>query len=315
MKKKLAYILLILLMILPGCTENQQISLPLSQNAVTFTDDLGREVTVDTPEHTAALLGSFAQVWMLAGGTVAASADDAWNDLHLSLPEDAVNLGNTKNLSLEKLLACNPDFIIASTNTRQHIEWRDTLESTGIPTAYFDVADFDGYLRLLSICTEITGRPDLYQQYGIDVQAEIEQVIQKGMERTQANGAPKVLSLRASAASIRAKNSEGNVLGEMLKQLGCDNIADRDNSLLENLSMEHILEADPDYIFVVQQGDDAKGTRKNMEQFLADHPAWSQLAAVKKDKVFYLDKALFGVKPNHRWGEAYQMLEDILENE
>lgn len=315
MKNKFIYALLMLVMILPGCSGGQQERELASQTAVTFTDDLGRSVTVDTPERTAALLGSFAQVWMLAGGTVAASADDAWNDFHLSMPEDAVNLGNTKNLSLEKLLALNPDFIIASTNTRQHIEWRDTLESTGIPTAYFDVADFDGYLRLLSVCTDITGRPDLYQKYGTDVQTEIDRAVQRSQERVQKGGSPNVLSLRASAANIRAKNSEGNVLGEMLKHLGCNNIADSDDSLLENLSMEHILQADPDYIFFVQQGDNTEGTQANIEQFFAENPAWKELSAVKNGKVFYLDKELFGVKPNHRWGEAYQMVEDILENE
>ena len=86
------------------------------QTAVEFTDDLGRTVTVENPQRVAVLLGSFAQVWTLAGGTVQASADDAWTDFQLDLPEDAVNLGGTKQLSLEKLLAVQPDFIIASTN-------------------------------------------------------------------------------------------------------------------------------------------------------------------------------------------------------
>lgn len=47
--------------------------------AVTFTDDLGREVTVSSPKRVAVLLGSYADVWSLAGGkdTIVAAADDA----------------------------------------------------------------------------------------------------------------------------------------------------------------------------------------------------------------------------------------------
>ena len=72
-------------------------------NAVTFTDDLGREVTVENPQRVAVLLGSFADMWVLAGGEVIASADDAWDDFQLEMPEDAINLGSTKDLNLEKL--------------------------------------------------------------------------------------------------------------------------------------------------------------------------------------------------------------------
>ena len=31
-----------------------------------------------------------------------------------------------------------------------------------------------------------------------------------------------------------------------------------------------------------------------------------------KPKVYYMDKNLYNLKPNHRWGEAYEKLEAIL---
>ena len=169
------------------------------------------------------------------------------------MPEDAVNLGMTKRLSLEKLFASDPDLILASANTQLNLDWMDTLESAGIPTAYFDVADFQDYLRVLDICTKITGQTALYQENGEAIQQQIDDVIAAAEKRVLSAGtAPKVLSLRASATYIRAKNSTGNVLGEMLAALGCTNIADSDRSLLETLSVEHILLQDPDFIFFVQ---------------------------------------------------------------
>lgn len=282
---------------------------------ITFTDDLGREVTVSQPQRVAALLGSYADIWYLAGGTVVASADDAWDDFGLELPEDAVNLGNTKDPSLEKLFVAEPDFIIASTKTRANMDMLDMLEATGIPTAYFDVSDFEGYLRMLKICTEITGQPERYETYGVEVQAQIDGVIEASRKRLETEEAPKVLFLRASASSIRAKNSEGTILGEMLAALGCINIADSEESLLENLNIEYILQEDPDYIFTVQSGDDAEGMQKALDELFGEASPWSKLTAVKEGRVYQLDKRLYNLKPNARWGEAYEILEGILADE
>ena len=116
----------------------------------------------------------------------------------------------------------------------------------------------------------------------------------------------------ASATNVYVKNSQGNVLGEMLYKLGCINIADSESSLLENLSLEHILQADPDYIFIVQRGDDEAGMRQYVRQIMSENPAWSLLSAVQNDRVYFMEKNLYNLKPNHRWGEAYEKLEAIL---
>lgn len=314
MKKTWIALLLAACLLLSACGAGGAEPNSPSETAVTFTDDLGRTVTVDRPRNVAALLGSFAQVWMLAGGTVHATVDDAWEDLALDLPEDAVNLGGSKDASLEKLLESQPDFVLASTNTRVNMEMLDILEAAGIPAAYFNIDDFDDYLRILSVCTDITGRKDLYEQHGTAVQQQIDAVLERSRARVEAEGAPEVLCMVASASAIYAKNSRGNVLGAALEALGCSNIADANELLLENISIEHILQSDPDYIFFVQRGDDAEGMRTHVAEYLTEHPAWRELTAVKNGRVYFMEKNLFNLKPNHRWGEAYEILEEILSN-
>lgn len=276
-----------------------------------FTDDLGREVAVDSVERVATLLGSYADMWVLAGGDVCAAPIDAFEDFDLPLSEDTVNLGETKRLSLEQLLASNPDFVLASTNTPQHLEWQQALEGAGITVAYFDVACFQDYLRVLKICTDITEKPELYEQYGLDIQKQINEILERN-----ADAEPKtVLVMRASATSIRAKNSEGNVLGEMVESFGCINIADGDESLLENLSIESIMLQNPDRILVVQSGDDTEGTKQNIENMFRENPLWKELDAVKNGHIYLLDKHLYNLKPNARWAEAYEQLEGFLYGE
>lgn len=278
-----------------------------AEKGIVFTDDLGREVKVASTERVATLIGSFTDVWMLAGGEVVAAANDSWESLNLDLGEDVVNLGSILEPDVEQLIAAQPDFVIASANTEADIELEGLLNDAGITAAYFDVTDFDSYLHMLEICTKITDRADLYEKNGLQVQEKIEES-KKRIDGRE----PEVLFLRASSQSVKAKGSEGSVGGEILADLGCVNIADSDESLLEDLSMEAIIAADPDYIFVTTQGYDSEAAEKNVEELLVSNPAWASLTAIQTGNYYWLDKQLFNLKPNERWGEAYQQLADIL---
>lgn len=277
----------------------------------TFTDDLGRQVVITSHDRVASLLGSYADMWVLAGGSLCAAPEDAFVDFDLALPEDTVNLGETKRLSLELLLSADPDFVLASTNTAQHLEWQPSLSGAGIPTAYFDVACFEDYLRVLKIFTEITGQEECYKRYGEDLKGQIAEVRSRYADQTP----PSVLYMRASAASIRAKGNDGNVLGGMLGEFGCVNIADTQEGLLDDLSVESILLQDPDKILIVQSGDDAEGMKRNVEKMFSENPIWNELSAVKNGEVYFLDKHLYNLKPNARWAEAYEKLAEILYGE
>lgn len=280
-----------------------------TEETVTFTDDLDREVTLEKPSRVAALIGSFADVWCLAGGqdTLVAAANDSWTQFDLDLPETVENLGTTTEPNVELLLAAEPDFVIGSTKTEADLELLDLLEQSGIPVAYFNVSSFEDYLRMLEICTQLTGCPELYTQYGSDVQVQVDEALAR-----QDGSAPQVLYVRATGSSCKVKNSQDTVLGEMLAELGCVNIADSETGLLENLSMETILATDPDYIFVVLQGSDTTKAENMLEQTLLSNPAWSELTAVREGRYHTMDQRLYNVKPNARWGEAYEKLADIL---
>ncbi len=278
---------------------------------VTVTDDLGNKVTFEEmPRSVAAIIGSFADTWVLAGGTLKAAVNDAWEDFGLDLGKDVVNLGKYNAINLEQLFSAEPDLVIASANAKKQVDIKDTLEKAGVKVLYFNVNSFEDYLRTLKICTDITGRADLYEKNGTAVAARVEAAKKAGKEAA-AKGAPKVLFIRAAASVIRAKGSEDTVLGIMLKDLGCVNIADG-NDLLENLSMEKIIAEDPEMIFITEQGSDHEGTQKALRDALTGNPAWSGLTAVKEDRVYYLEKKLYHLKPNALWGESYEKLEKTI---
>ena len=285
---------------------------PTEAASVTVTDDLGVTLSFDAvPQRVAVLTGSFTETWLLAGGTLCAAVQDAWDDFDLGLGDEVVNLGSYKRLSMELLFEAEPELVIASANTSSHVELRDTLDKAGIPSLYFNVNGFADYLRMLSVCTAITGRSDLYAQNGAAVERQVTAVQQAAAEALQTREAPHVLFLRVAASNVRAKGSDGTVLGEMLCALGCVNIADG-SALLEDLSIETIIEEDPEYIFLVQQGDDTEAMERLLAETLTDNPAWAGLTAVREGRMYFMDKHLFHFKPNARWGEAYEQLFALL---
>lgn len=274
----------------------------------TFTDALGREVTVGSTENVAVLLGSFADVWMLAGGEVNAVVSDAFGNYDLA--EGTIDLGRMLEPNVEALIASEPDFVIASAGTDAQVELLDTFESAGLNVAYFEVSDFDDYLNMLDTLTDITGRKELFEQYGTRLAQEID-AIKESIPDTH----PTVLFIRAAASSVKAKGSEGTVGGEILADLGCINIADSDSAILDDLSLEAIVAADPDFIFVTTQGDDKEAALANVQDLLINNPAWSQLSAVQNGHYYEIEKELYNSKPNARWAEAYEKLVDILYGE
>ena len=306
--KRIICILLIVCLVLAGCGKAPEAG-GAEGEIVRFTDDLGREVSIPRPNRVVALIASFADVWCLAGGaeSLVGVTNAVWTYYDLPLREDVVNLGSAKQLNLEELIACQPELVLASCGTDRNVELEETFEKMGIPTAYFSVNSFEDYLRMLRICTELTGSVENYTSYGLDVQQTVERAL------ARADGSrPSVLYIRATGSGCKVKGSSDTVLGQMLQNLDCRNIADGENTLLEQLSLEAILREDPEYIFVVLQSADPQDAQTVLETTLLNHPAWQSLTAVQEGKYYVMDPNLYNLKPNGRWGEAYEKLADIL---
>ena len=158
----------------------------------------------------------------------------------------------------------------------------------------------------MKVFTDITGRADLYETNAASLQPQIEAAIASGKRED----APTVLILRTSSSKVKALDSSFMV-GGMLEEFGCINIADSENGILSDLSIEAIVAEDPDYIFVTCMGDLEEG-QAQLEASLTSNPIWNTLQAVQNGRVLFLEKDLFHNKPNARWGESYEILAELL---
>lgn len=306
--KKLGACLLALCLLLWGCTApaGEPSQEPASSSGITVTDSNGGTVDLPADPKVVCLYGSYAQAWLSAGGSLAGVTEDAVEERGLDVG-DAQIVGTVKEPNTEEILALDPDWAILSTDIASHAGVRDVLEAAGIACSYFRVDTFEDYSYLLEQFCAVTGHQDLAEEVTERVSAQIADVT--GKAKT-AGSSPNVLLIRAFSSGIKAKTDD-ELAGAILKDLGAHNIADDHPSMLEDLSLEEVIRADPDFLFVTTMGSEEKALAY-LDSLIAGNPAWQELAAVKNDRCVVLPKDLFHYTPNDRWGESYEYLATIL---
>ncbi len=109
-KKSMAYAVMLFMIVnmLAGCGKKTGEPAADMPEGYCFTDALGQEVTVRKTERVVALMGSFAEVWLSAGGSLAGVTDDAFDERGLELSEETVSVGKYNNPNVEKNHSLKP---------------------------------------------------------------------------------------------------------------------------------------------------------------------------------------------------------------
>ena len=279
---------------------------------LTFTDSEGNNVELSAePQRTAVLFSSLAQCWIEAGGEVYVTVGESIERGLVKEGTELVDSGAGKTIDTEKLIALEPDFVICSADIASHRDVASALEKANIPVALLRMDTFEDYLSILKTFTQITGETENYVQVGEGTKGEIERIITEEKRIDD----PKILFVRSgsSYSSAKAKKAEDNFAAKILEDLGCVNIADKAEALLDNLSAEVILTEDPEYIFISVMGD-YDNSKAYMEELLSK-PEYVALDAVKNGRVYFLPKELLQYKPCGRWDESYRYISTIINNE
>ena len=274
-------------------------------DAHVFFDALGNTVHLSPKDKVAACHASFADAWLLAGGELVGATADAADEHGLDIG-DAEIVGTAKTVYTENIVASGATVAFLSADLTAHLTLQNSLESLGIRPIYFRIDTFEDYALVMSHFCTVTGRDDLYEKHVTEVGARIEAIrarIPAGESRT-------VLLMRAYSSGIKAK-SDDNLAGRILSLYGMANIADAHPSLLEDMSLEHIITEDPDFIFVLTMGNE-ESALLYLQENIENNPAFAGLSAVKNGAYHILPKELFHHKPNERWDESYEYLAKIL---
>lgn len=267
-------------------------------------------VTADScPESVVAVSKSIAELWLLAGGTLSGTTEDA-----MELPgitEDTSVIGTLSRPSSEAILALSPDLVLLTLDIPAQKELKTELDGMGIPTKSIEIGSFEDYKTCIDELTDLTGRKDLYEQNAVLVGERIGAICNEIRETADANASAgkTFLAMRVSATKNKVFKDDYFAC-EIFRNFGLKNIAEGSTSL-DELNLEAIVAANPDYIFVIPQGQESEAMESYRTQF-EDNPVWSELGAVKEGRLFVMPKDYFQYKPNAQWDLAYEYVRDLI---
>lgn len=305
--KKIFIFLCVVMLFCTGCSNGDtNISSNVEfNNGALVTDDLGNKNFICKNARVVSCYASFAECWLLSGGNLIGVTDDAIEEHNLSIGDTAEIIGTVKNPDLEKIVSLNPDYVILSADLSSHLSLKDSLDTMKIPYGYFQVDTFEDYKETMTQFCNVNNRNDLFNKNVLAVEKEIKK-IKSSIPDTNNT----FLLLRAYSTGIKAKTDD-NLAGIILNEFGLENIADSDLDILEDLSVEHIIKCDPDYIFITTMGNEDSAMNFFKENVL-NNPAWSELSAIKNNNYYLLPKKLFHYKPNNRWSESYEYIAKLI---
>lgn len=277
----------------------------VADGKVTFVDALGNEVTLTIkPQRVVTLSNNWHDLWYDCGGTAVGRVDEPLCALRNEEAAAVEIIGSSYEVSLEAVLAKEPDLVIVSNK-----DMAAALGEAGVEYLYYDYTDFEGFLETLELYTILTDRADLYEKWAADNITRVNAVRELCAEQTPAEV---VMLLPHATSGIYALKNSG-FLGSLLEDLNTINVAFQDadgESKNFVISMEELLQLDPQ--FILSRGGSGDGSVETATAIFETNPLWFELTAVKEGRFHHLPSELFLYKANVRYGEAYEYLAKIL---
>ncbi len=268
----------------------------------TVFDFTGRPVTIESPPQRVVGMSASISEMLFAIGVTPVGVTDG-----MDYPPAAANLptfGTGYQPDLEAIAALEPDLIIA--NGQLNMPIMDKLEAIAPTLAVITLttADIPANIRTLGQATwnETAAEylADSYDGFFIAM-----------AEAARDKEGPTVLTV-VGTLDVPNYGKSDTYLGDMLAILGATNVADGREDQgpfpgYTQLSMEYILDQDPDYVFTI-----TRGAPDPMPASMANDPIWSALTAFENDHVIELDNRLFVESPGPRVVIAMLTLYDTL---
>ncbi|WP_226604916.1 ABC transporter substrate-binding protein [Bacillus cereus] len=273
---------------------------------IEITDLSGRKVTFDkVPESFATLSMGDMDIIHALGGKVVGRPDTK-----LTLPEElkkAKVIGNAHQPNFEQIASLKPDVLVANNGFQKNVP---TVEGQGTKV-------------IISSANSVQDIQKNIELYGMvmkkeDKAKELNQKINDQMKKYDKKSDVKALLVYGAPGTYLAALPT-SLSGDVLEKTGGKNIASdfpetKEYPQYAQLSVERIIEANPDVIYLITHGD-PKSVKKAFEGEMMKNEAWKNLDAVKQNRVVILPPDLFGSNPGTKVTEAmdfmYKSIQDV----
>jgi iron complex transport system substrate-binding protein len=248
-----------------------------------YTDDMGREVIInEIPQRLVSHVPSITEMLFALGleERVVGVSD------YCDYPEAALSktsVGNYFNPSLENIVALEPDLVL----TDRHSEGIVQLGELEPPINYMviDPKDIDGIFEDLELLGKVTGTEGEAEELIENMQDSIADVL----ALVEGSPRPRVLYIiDATDLTFPWTAGPGSFVDTFITMAGGENVAAGAQGAWVQLSLEEIVNADPEIIILPAK----HGTAFTSPETLMEHPVWQGTAAVKKGGIFIIDDDL-----------------------
>ena len=309
MKKFGLCLLVLCLLLLVGCAP-QGASQPKAsgENYAVISDDRGKAVTLpQKPQRVVVLSTSLLNFADALDGNLVGRAAIKSEDA--ALPEkykDVPDVGPVYSISLEKVTALQPDVVIGSTD--HHEKLAAQLEDSGIPVILLRTKTYDDVKRNLDVMGKDYGKENeaaaVDEILDKDIKAITEAVPKAGQRIAIIHATPSAVSLELPTS----------IAGGIADLLHLQNIAAAPAGSENNripYSMESLVEANPDVIFLTSMGSSDK-IEKRIKSDIEGNPAWASLKAVRSGRFYILPERYFLLNPGLDYPKAVGYMANLV---
>lgn len=268
-----------------------------------FRDAFNREITLPAPPQRIVSLAPSLTELIFALGAGDRIAADTIYCIHPPEAKAKTKIGGIMDPDMEKMLGLHPDFVVGSGLTPQEVVRQ--IDRLNIPAAYFRHTSIESVFRDTVDLATLLGLRERGEKLVSEMRRRGETLALR-LRALPPGPRPKVLLLLRIDGLFSA--GKGSFPHELIELAGGDNIAARASTMWPQLSMETVIQNNPDVILVAVGQGKVEGNflQKTWQQMRVD-PRWSKVNAVAKNRVVLVPDDLLTI-PGPRLMEALEMV-------
>jgi iron complex transport system substrate-binding protein len=248
-----------------------------------FTDDLGREVTLEQiPQRIVSISPACTEILFALGlGDEVVGVTE-----YCDYPEEALakpEIGTFTAPNLEAILAQDPDLVLATGGVQ--LELLDRMEETGLTVYAVNPMTFDQTAAAILEIGEVTGAEQQAEEVVADMNARAVDVARR-VNEMEAGGEerPRVFYEIFYENNVWTAGSD-SIISDLIRLAGGENIGDADTSDYYEFSVESLIAENPQ-VYLVGSGsmfDPGDITGRS---------GWERIDAVKDGRVYVIEENL-----------------------
>ena len=279
-----------------------------SEAAVTVTDMMGREVTLEEPAtRIVALSAADCEVLYAVGAGDLLVGRGAYCDY----PEEVLSLPSVESgaeTNIEQIIALEPQVLLMSTMAQSEEQIRQ-LEDAGIKVVVSDAQDIEGVYESVGIIGELTGHQDEAAAVVQKMEETFESVKEQAAETDWEEQPTVYFEVSPLEYGLWAAGS-GTFMNEIAGMLGLKNVFDDVEGWAE-VSEEQVIERNPDYIVTITM---YFGEGPTPKEEIEGRDGWENITAVKNGAILNLQNNELS-RPAPRLADGAKALADFVYGE